>query len=284
MPYMNNPPYYLTAYGIAVKHGFVGSETKWLESLKGDPGEDLKIERSFDSYAQMTTYYASTKPDGFVKVGNQNSYLLYYWDSVNESWKSIALRGPQGEKGDTSPAAVAVQEDEPGDEVTVWIDTSGSESIRLGEVASHDVVPISMGGTGVTSVPQYLEELLGSQDSDGNMLMRIKVIEEWDADDSYSFWFEPPFFGLIVASHTQDNDGTTVPANAALYEIFAPSSCNPGKALIDRLSYSIDEKMSLSITADSTKTVVTLTTTSTSYARVMAIIPIIGECFDYESE
>lgn len=31
--------YYLTAYGIAVKHGFAGSETEWLASLKGDTGE-----------------------------------------------------------------------------------------------------------------------------------------------------------------------------------------------------------------------------------------------------
>ena len=27
--------YYLTAYGIAVKHGFTGTEEEWLESLKG---------------------------------------------------------------------------------------------------------------------------------------------------------------------------------------------------------------------------------------------------------
>ena len=28
--------YYITAYGIAVKHGFAGTETEWLESLRGD--------------------------------------------------------------------------------------------------------------------------------------------------------------------------------------------------------------------------------------------------------
>ncbi len=30
--------YYLTAYGIAVKHGFVGTEEEWLASLEGKPG------------------------------------------------------------------------------------------------------------------------------------------------------------------------------------------------------------------------------------------------------
>ena len=28
--------YYITAYGIAVKHGFKGTEAEWLETLKGD--------------------------------------------------------------------------------------------------------------------------------------------------------------------------------------------------------------------------------------------------------
>ena len=30
----NNPPYFLTAYGIACKHGFTGTEEQWLASLK----------------------------------------------------------------------------------------------------------------------------------------------------------------------------------------------------------------------------------------------------------
>lgn len=34
MPYMNNPPYYMTAYGLAVKHGYRGTEEQWLADLK----------------------------------------------------------------------------------------------------------------------------------------------------------------------------------------------------------------------------------------------------------
>ena len=33
------PGYYYSAYGIAVKHGFEGTEEEWLESLKGRDGE-----------------------------------------------------------------------------------------------------------------------------------------------------------------------------------------------------------------------------------------------------
>ena len=27
-----NPPYYITAYGLAVKRGFIGTEEEWLKS------------------------------------------------------------------------------------------------------------------------------------------------------------------------------------------------------------------------------------------------------------
>ena len=38
--------YYITAYGIAVKHGFIGTEEEWLASLKGDGGEPVVIPNS----------------------------------------------------------------------------------------------------------------------------------------------------------------------------------------------------------------------------------------------
>ena len=33
-----NPPYYITAYGLAVKRGFTGTEEEWLKSLRGPTG------------------------------------------------------------------------------------------------------------------------------------------------------------------------------------------------------------------------------------------------------
>ena len=34
-----NPPYFLTAYGLAVREGYGGTLDEWIASLKGDPGE-----------------------------------------------------------------------------------------------------------------------------------------------------------------------------------------------------------------------------------------------------
>lgn len=36
--FRHGPSYYISAYGLAVKHGFSGTEKEWLESLKGERG------------------------------------------------------------------------------------------------------------------------------------------------------------------------------------------------------------------------------------------------------
>ena len=46
--------YYITAYGIAVKHGFRGTEEEWLESLAGVPGKS--VEMRFDEEAGIVQW------------------------------------------------------------------------------------------------------------------------------------------------------------------------------------------------------------------------------------
>lgn len=36
-----NPPYYISAYGIAVKHGYTGTEEQWIRDL-GYPTTDMR--------------------------------------------------------------------------------------------------------------------------------------------------------------------------------------------------------------------------------------------------
>ena len=43
------PRYYITAYGIAVKHGFEGTEEEWLESLRGPKGDPVLWLGQYDS-------------------------------------------------------------------------------------------------------------------------------------------------------------------------------------------------------------------------------------------
>lgn len=66
---LSNIKYYLSAYAIAVKHGYKGSEEQWLESLVGPQGE----KGTPFTYADFTAAQLA------------------------------ALTGPQGAKGDTGP-------------------------------------------------------------------------------------------------------------------------------------------------------------------------------------
>ncbi len=102
-----NPPYYMTAYGIAVKHGFRGTEEQWLKSLKGEKGTGLEIVDSFDSFEALLERYPGRVgiPTGFMKVGTTEDYLLYYWDEEDLEWYSIRTIGPKGDSAFDQAAA-----------------------------------------------------------------------------------------------------------------------------------------------------------------------------------
>lgn len=51
-----NPPYYVTAYGLAVKRGFHGSEEEWLASLRGETGKSAyqyALEAGFEGSEEL---------------------------------------------------------------------------------------------------------------------------------------------------------------------------------------------------------------------------------------
>ena len=57
--------YYITAYGIAVKHGFVGTEEEWLATLKGEKGDPAVNLGSYDDYETFISEHP-TGEDGDV--------------------------------------------------------------------------------------------------------------------------------------------------------------------------------------------------------------------------
>lgn len=97
----DHPPYYLSAYAIAVKHGFVGTETQWLASLKGEKGDGLEISGSYATLSALETAYP-TGADGFFRVGDEPNAKLYYWDEDSEDWMYLDLHGPEGEDGESA--------------------------------------------------------------------------------------------------------------------------------------------------------------------------------------
>lgn len=87
--------YYFSAYGIAVKHGFSGTEQEWLEMLKGKDGKDgisgketyvhhqysasdeWVINHDMDAYPSVTVVdSAGTKVYGEVGYVDNNSLVI----------------------------------------------------------------------------------------------------------------------------------------------------------------------------------------------------------------
>ena len=90
--------YYLTAYGIAVKHGFVGTEEEWLESLKGDKGDVSITKGHYDTLPELESAHPTGSDGDIYMVGDH----LYYWDMVSGAWEDAgSWQGPKGDKGDT---------------------------------------------------------------------------------------------------------------------------------------------------------------------------------------
>ena len=94
---------YLSAYGIAVSHGYVGTEAEWLASLKGekgDTGHGLDILGAYESFSALTTAVTSPAGGDIYQVGTGDSDKTLYLYNGTE-WQNIgSYRGEKGDKGD----------------------------------------------------------------------------------------------------------------------------------------------------------------------------------------
>ena len=97
-----------SAYDIAVRHGFVGTEEEWLESLKGEPGKDgasVTVDISDDGYWIINGVKSEVKAvgiDGQYAAQGLSAYdiaLLEGFDGTRAEWVA-SLVGEKGDKGD----------------------------------------------------------------------------------------------------------------------------------------------------------------------------------------
>ena len=98
--------YYLSAYAIAVAHGFEGTEEDWLESLKGAAGEQgtgLDLRGILASTDELPAPEESTPGQAYL-VGTEAENVLWIFDEAQNQYRPAGpLRGetgPQGPKGD----------------------------------------------------------------------------------------------------------------------------------------------------------------------------------------
>lgn len=99
MNYFVNPPYYLTAYEIAVKKGFEGTEQEWLESLKGETGAGFEIAGEYQTLEELEQAVPDPVQGPAYKVGSGDSALIYAWSDSQKKWVTVDVRGPVGPQG-----------------------------------------------------------------------------------------------------------------------------------------------------------------------------------------
>lgn len=96
--------YYLSAYSIAVKHGYSGTEEQWLASLKGEKGDAGKgfcILGFFDSISSLAQITDAEIGDAYG-IGTVPPYKIYIWDG--QEWvDNGTLKGEQGPQGERGP-------------------------------------------------------------------------------------------------------------------------------------------------------------------------------------
>lgn len=99
MNYFVNPPYYLTAYEIAVKKGFEGTEQEWLESLKGETGAGFEIAGEYPTLEELEQAVSDPVQGPAYKVGSGDSAMIYAWSDSQKKWVTVDVRGPVGPQG-----------------------------------------------------------------------------------------------------------------------------------------------------------------------------------------
>lgn len=100
------PRHYISAYGIAVAHGFTGTEEDWLVSLKGDKGDTGPAFTIADVYTSVDELRAAF-PTGAPGIYAVNNTGYIYSPTANDWIPYGSLQGPagpQGIEGERGPA------------------------------------------------------------------------------------------------------------------------------------------------------------------------------------
>ena len=137
----------LSAYEIAVKNGYVGTEDEWLSSLKGEPltwedltpqqreelsGKDFQILGYYDSLEQLKQAVPSPGRGDAYGIGTSYPYDIYVYDGISKTWKNNgAIQGPQGK----SAYEVAVENGFQGTEKE-WLDSLKGEATEAAALAN----------------------------------------------------------------------------------------------------------------------------------------------------
>lgn len=187
--------YYLSAYAIAVRHGFEGTEDEWLASLKGDPGEALRFEDLTD------------------KQKNELKAPAMKFNDLTDEEKE-QLRGEPGDSGvfvretadDVAPDSANVEVDftEEADDPDIWIPDS---LMREG-----DYVWMMCDGEKVGEPFEIIDGVDGEDGKDGKDGKNFTILGYYDTVDALTTAVTSPEAGDTYGV------GTEAPYDVYVYD------------------------------------------------------------------
>lgn len=117
----SRPFWYLSAYGIAVRHGYQGSVDEWLAELvgppgpKGEDGSGVEILGTYDDLEALEAAVQSPQQGDMYNVGTEAPFQIYMWDATSGGGSWVHQGQIQGPKGDTGPQGIPGPEGPKGD-------------------------------------------------------------------------------------------------------------------------------------------------------------------------
>lgn len=136
----DTPPYYISAYSLACKRGFVGSVDDWLKSLKGDKGDTGK---SAYQYAVEAGYQ-----------GTEEQFSERQGQTGKSAYEFAVEGGYQGTREEFSRKLaqelleVSVGSSKPEHKPVIWLNNAGKDAVISEEYLKTETVLLYIDGAG----------------------------------------------------------------------------------------------------------------------------------------
>ena len=136
----DTPPYYISAYSLACKRGFVGSVDDWLKSLKGDKGDTGK---SAYQYAVEAGYQ-----------GTEEQFSERQGQTGKSAYEFAVEGGYQGTRAEFSQKLaqerleVFVGSTKPEHKPVIWVNNAGQDAVISEEYLKTESVLLYIDGNG----------------------------------------------------------------------------------------------------------------------------------------
>lgn len=117
----SKPFWYLSAYALAVKHGYTGTEEEWLAELvgpqgpAGQDGSGVEIRGTYADLEALEEAISNPNQGDMYNVGTAAPYQIYMWDETTPPGAWVNQGQLQGPKGDTGPQGIPGPEGPKGD-------------------------------------------------------------------------------------------------------------------------------------------------------------------------